>query len=198
MFYSHQLSLAQGSTLVSGGIAMLILHRYIRCRIGQFPDTEGVLPHLLGMTGIGAGNGNHSVLSYLCWTCDVLARPHALQRTIGHRGLNLIQRHTWHTDADGVGITCIKHVHQVGRYSSAGLNYGVVLCKLTAYAVAIAIHHLHIALQRKVASLATHGFVQSVLKVYLLSADKDIGYLGGINSSHHDTGRETVATNNRF
>ena len=145
------------------------------------------------MTGIGAGNGNHSVLPDLCWTCNIFARTNRLQRTISHRRLNLIQWHAGHTDADGVGIAGIEHVHKVGRYGSAGLNHGVVLCKLTAYAVAMAIHHFHITFQRKVARFATHGFVQSVMQVHLLTADIDIGHLSGINSSHHDTSREAIA-----
>ena len=64
--------------------------------------------------------------------------------------------------------------------------------------IAIAIHGLHITGQGEITRTIAGSLIESVVQGYLLVTDIDIRHLGGIHSSHHDTGREAVAPDNRL
>ena len=53
---------------------------------------------------------------------------------------------------------------------------------------------MYIARERKVTCTSCNGFIHATGQVDLLATDKDLGHLGGIKGSHHDTGRELIAT----
>ena len=53
---------------------------------------------------------------------------------------------------------------------------------------------MDIAFQGKITRASGYGLVESVRKIHLLASDEYLGGLGGIHSSHHDAGRELVAT----
>ena len=48
----HKAGLRHASASISHWVAMLVVHGYISCRIGQFADTECEPPHLLRLTSI--------------------------------------------------------------------------------------------------------------------------------------------------
>ena len=64
--------------------------------------------------------------------------------------------------------------------------------------IAIAIHGLHITGQREITRTVTGSLIEAIVQGHLLITDIDIRYLGGIYSRHDDTGRKTVAPDNRL
>ena len=117
-----------------------------------------------------------------------------MQCSATHRGLYLGNRHTWHTDAQRVVISGIEHIHQVGTDSSRRIDHAVLLREVALDEVAITILHLDITFQGEITRASGYGLVESVRKIHLLASDEYLGGLGGIHSSHHDAGRELVAS----
>ena len=173
---------------------MLILDGYKWRRIRQTSHTEGILSHLLGTSRIGGDHSDGGILSDLRRTCNVLARSYWLESAIGHRGLYLIERHTWHGDTDRVVVACIEHIHQVGRDSGTGVDHSVLLREVSPDDVAVTIDGLQIPGKGEITRGITDTLINIIAKRHFLVADVDIRHLGSIDGSHDDVGRELVTT----
>ena len=173
---------------------MLVVDRDIRCRIRQTAHTEGELSHLLRASCVRGDDGNGGILANLRRTGDVLAWAYGLQGAIGHRGLDLGEGHTRHTDADGVVITRIEHIHQIGTDGGTGIDDGVLLREVTTHFLTITIDGLQITSQGEVACGATDALIEIVFEIHLLITYIDIRHLRGVDSSHDDMGGELVTT----
>ena len=191
---SQQVAFQQCSAGESTGIALLILDDDEGCGVGQLAHTEHKLSHLLWTTGVGGGDGDGHILSYLRRTGDISTGAYGLECSAWHRGLHLVEGYTGHTHTDGVVIPCIEHVHQVGGHRSTGIDNGVFLREVSAYALSTAVVGLYISSKVVFTWFSTNYLIDVVTQVHLPIADEDIRGLRRVNGSHHDARRELVAS----
>ena len=154
---------------------------------------ERKLSHLLRPSGIVRQHGDGHVLAHCRRAGYVTTCAYWLQSASRHCCLHLVNRHARHTDAYRVAISCVKHVHKVGRHCCRWIHHGVFLAEVPPDAFATAIQHLNITSQVKLAYPSAYSLVKPVVKFHLAVADVDVRHLCGVNGSHYDACREFVA-----